>query len=424
MSRNESPSERRLRLLDTYAYSGFALLTLYDGWRFFEPPETEGFIAYELHRDTAVVCGDPVCAEERLAEFISAFAEYCAAHGWRFAFVAASARVGKIAAGLGYTVVKIGEEPFLDLAQPNLRGNAAKKARAAINHAQQLGVSVEEYREASPALDTEIEEVAGEWLHGRRAPPLGFILRSRPLARRERKRIFLARCEGRIVAVITCAPAPARRLLYVEELLRRSDAPYGAGELLIATARQAAVADGAALFGLGLAPLCGATRQPYGRFRLLRLVIALCYARASYIYNFRSLNHFKKKFAPSFWEDSFLICQKRLLPVALAVVAALSPDTIPSLILPGRLQWLRRVPALALWLAAIGGIFVAGFATWEFSLLRVPADGAVDTAHLVQFGASLLRAAAGATLLAHRFVSSVVLACLAATALWRRRARV
>lgn len=252
---------------------------------------------------------------------------------------------------------------------------------------------------------------------------MGFILRSRPLAGRERKRIFVARYRGRVVAAITCAPAPARRMLYVEELTRRPDAPYGAAELLIATARDAAVADGAALFGLGLAPLLGAGRQPYGRFRVVRLVIGLCYARAAYLYNFRSLNHFKKKFAPTIWEDCFLIYENRLLPVALAVVAAFSPDTIPSLILPERLQWLRRVPALALWPAALGGILATGFVAWEFPLLRIPADGATGTAHLVQLAASLVRAAADATLLAHRLVSSLVLASLAATALWRRRAR-
>ena len=37
MSRNEFASERRQRLVDTHGYNGLALLTLYDGWRYFEP---------------------------------------------------------------------------------------------------------------------------------------------------------------------------------------------------------------------------------------------------------------------------------------------------------------------------------------------------------------------------------------------------
>ena len=50
MTRVESAAERRQRLVDTHAYNGLALLTLYDGWRYFEPPGLDGFVAYELHR--------------------------------------------------------------------------------------------------------------------------------------------------------------------------------------------------------------------------------------------------------------------------------------------------------------------------------------------------------------------------------------
>lgn len=424
MTGGETPSARRLRLADTYGYNGFALLTLYDGWRLFEPAETEGFIAYELQRGTAVVCGDPVCAEEQLPELLTDFAAYCATQRWRFVFVAASERVGRIAAGLGYKVVKIGEEPFFDLTKPNLRGNAAKKARSAINHARRTGVEVSEYREPSLVVDRELEEVTSQWLAARRAPPMGFLLRSHLLAGRERKRTFLARHEGRIVAAITCTPSPARRMLYVEELVRRPDAPYGASELLIATARAAATAEGTALFGLGLAPLYGANRQPYGRFLLLRALIALCYSRGDYVYGFRSLNHFKRKFAPSFWEDSFLIYRERLLPAALAVVSALAPDGIPSLILPQRLQWLRVVPPLILWLAAGGSIAAAGFAAWEFPILRLPAVGALDAAHVLGLVAGLFGGAAAATVFAHWLISTVILALFAASVVWRRRARV
>ena len=41
----ESSAERRLRLVRKHAYNGLALLTLYDGWRYFEYPGIDGFIA-------------------------------------------------------------------------------------------------------------------------------------------------------------------------------------------------------------------------------------------------------------------------------------------------------------------------------------------------------------------------------------------
>src|SRR4051794_39785646 len=70
-TRNESPSARRLRQVETHGYNGLALLTTYDGWRYFEPSDIDGFIAYELHRGTAVACGDPVCAEADVPELMS-----------------------------------------------------------------------------------------------------------------------------------------------------------------------------------------------------------------------------------------------------------------------------------------------------------------------------------------------------------------
>jgi phosphatidylglycerol lysyltransferase len=419
----ESAAARRLRLVRQHAYNGLALLTLYDGWRYFEYPGVDGFIAYELHRRVAVACGDPVCAEPDLRALLTRFAEYCGTHGWRFAFVGATARVAKVRAELALKPVKVGEEPLFDLSRPSLRGRAAKKARSAINLARRSGIVVEEYRQPSPATDAEIEEVATEWLQTRKGLPMAFLLRSRPLALRDQKRIFIASQGDRVVGVITCSPAPARMMLLVEELLRRRDAPYGTGELLIDVAREAAHRDGYALFSLGVSPLQGATRQPYGRFWLVRALIAISYSRANFIYSFRSLNHFKKKFGPTFWEDSFLVYQTGLLATVLALVAAFSPDGIPSLLLPRRLQWLRFVPAAVLSGAAVASVFLAGFAAWEFPALQRPFLLAPQTLLLARLPADLMMKAARVTLLAHRVVSLIVVLALASSTLWYRRAK-
>jgi lysylphosphatidylglycerol synthetase-like protein (DUF2156 family) len=69
--------DHRLRLVRQHSYNGLALLTLYDGWRYFEYPGIDGFVAYELHRRVAVACGDPVCAEPDLRALLTRFAEYC-----------------------------------------------------------------------------------------------------------------------------------------------------------------------------------------------------------------------------------------------------------------------------------------------------------------------------------------------------------
>jgi lysylphosphatidylglycerol synthetase-like protein (DUF2156 family) len=303
------------------------------------------------------------------------------------------------------------------------RGDRAKRARWPINRARRAGVCVEEYRERSPVVDAEIEEVSDEWLSARKGSPMAFLLRSRPLALREEKRIFIARHGERIVGVIVCSPARARMMMLVEELPRRSDAPFGTSELLIDTAREAARREGYALFSLGVSPLQGAAgRQPYGRFRLARALAAACYSCANVVYSFRLLNRFKKKFAPTRCEDSFLIYQSALLATALAVVTAFSPDGIPSLLLPRRLQWLRVVPAAALWFAAVAGLFVAGFAAWEFPALQTPLLLVRHAFSLAVLPEDLMQDAR-ITVFAHRMVSLVIVLVLTGGGmLWRRQA--
>jgi phosphatidylglycerol lysyltransferase len=421
-STNEFASERRQRLVDTYGYNGLALLTLYDGWRYFEPSDLDGFVAFELHRGTAVACGDPVCAESDLRELMTRFAEYCESRKWRFTFVGASARAGKVAAELGFRAVKIGEEPFFELANYSTSGKGAKKIRSATNLARRTGIVVEEYRTPSPAIDSEIDEIAREWLASRKSPPMGFLLRSRPFAKREKKRIFIATFQGRVVGAMTCSPAPARNMLYVEEQLRRPDAPYGTTELLVEEARTAAKADGRALLSLGTSPLQGAQAQPYGGFRAVKLLVRALFTRANFIYSFRSLNHYKKKFAPSFWEDSFFIYRGSMLAVTVAIATAFSPEGLPSLFLPKRMQWLRFVPTAALWTAALSGVFVTGFAAWEFPVLTLPVREVFEGLALVRFPAGLMVGLTEGTVFAHRIVSTIVLLGVGA-AVWQRRAR-
>ncbi len=422
MSGRETAAERRLRLVDTHGYNGLALLTLYDGWRYFEPTDVDGFVAFELHRKTAVACGDPVCAEADAPEMLRRFAEYCAGRGWRFSFIGASARIGKLATELGLRAVKVGEEPFFDLHKYSLSGKAAKKARSAINLARRTGVTVEEYTRPSPAIDSEIEEIARDWLDHRAAPPMGFILRSRPFAQRARKRTFIATHEGRVVAAMTCSPAPARGLLYVEEQLRRHDAPYGTSELLVEQARLVAREQGFALLSLGTAPLQGATEQPYGRHRAMTLLFGVLCSKLNFAYNVRSLNHFKKKFAPTFWEDSFFIYAGGALLPAFATIAAFAPDGLPSLVLPKRMQWLRFVPAAALWTAAVAGVFATGFTAWAFPEVIEPLRLGLHATVLAFRPADFAFDAGRTAAVGHRLITLVVVVGLGAVA-WRRRAR-
>ncbi|MCL6641063.1 MAG: phosphatidylglycerol lysyltransferase domain-containing protein, partial [Candidatus Rokubacteria bacterium] len=101
-----------------------------------------------------VASGDPLCAPEHVQAVLARFASFARAQRLSLCFVGATPRCYAAARALGFGALKVGEEPIFDLSSYAPRGDRAKKARAARNHALRLGVTVREYRplEASGAL--------------------------------------------------------------------------------------------------------------------------------------------------------------------------------------------------------------------------------------------------------------------------------
>jgi lysylphosphatidylglycerol synthetase-like protein (DUF2156 family) len=391
-------------------------------WRYFEPADLDGIVAFELHRDTAVVCGDPACAPGDLPELLTRFTEYCQSRKWRFAFVGASARVGAIAAQLGFRAVNAGEDPAFDLARCPSTGNGAARIHLAANGARVSGVIVDEYTNPSPAVDAELDAIAGAWLASRKSPPMGFLMGLRPSSTPEAKRIFVARFEGRIVGAVTCSPVSERATLCAEELIRRPEAPIGTGELLIEEGRAAAMADGLSFSSVGASALHQAQPQPHGSVRAAKLFARALFMRANVVARLANVRRRDKAFSAPLLEDSFFIYGGGLLAATIALAVAFSPGGFRPLALPQRMQWLRFVPAAALWTAAVAGVFLTGFAAWEFPVLTLPVREVVEGLKLVRFPADTVMGRTSATLLEHRIISAVVIVVVGA-AFWQRRAR-
>ena len=75
LARPGTPEERR-ELVLRHGANGMSFLTLYPGWEHFHPANGSGFVAFERHNGSALVCGDPVCepgAEKTLVEAFAAW---------------------------------------------------------------------------------------------------------------------------------------------------------------------------------------------------------------------------------------------------------------------------------------------------------------------------------------------------------------
>ncbi len=322
---------RATALLARYGYNSNDVVAAYPGWEHFFTEDPEGVIVYVRRGRVLVANGDPLCAAEHLPEVLRRFAAFARAQRLSLCFVGASPRCHAAARVLGFGALKVGEEPIFDLASYAPRGDRAKKARAARNHALRIGVTVREYRpleEHDGALEQAMLAVLAAWCASRPAQPLAFSLRLEPFAWMEGKRFFVAEWHGRVVGFLVCTRLAARAGVYLEDVIRRPDAPYGTTELLILTALETLARDGVREASLGVAPLQGVEQQASRAQRVLGCVAAFVRDRINHFYRFKSLNHFKRKFAASRYEASYLLyLPPRLTPRLLfGLLGAFTPE--------------------------------------------------------------------------------------------------
>ena len=329
-ARPGTPEERRTLVL-RHAENGMSFLTLYPGWEHFHPAAAEGFVAFERHNGSALACGDPICAPGGEESLVKAFAAWCAAERLTPAFVGATPAIAALCRAMGWRTLKIGQEPIFELAGYAPRGNRTKKVRSAANQARKGGVTIEcvpvgHYPPS--AVAQEMREVQKLWQSSRKITALAFTLRLEPLTLAADKIILLAYKDARLEGFVTCIPIGGRNGYYIEDMMRRPAAPNGVSEMLFLAAVEAARARGATMANLGLAPLRDAARQPAGH-RVIGRALAFAFKRLNLFYKFKPLEHFKAKFGPDAWEDSFLVYRPGQLPrVALGLLNAFTPGKL------------------------------------------------------------------------------------------------
>lgn len=386
---------RATALAEQFAYNSSDVLAGYPGWQYFLCDEPYGAVVYVQRGSVLVANGDPLCAPEHTGDVLRAFAAFARHSRQTCAFLGASARLQAIAVEAGFGSFKVGEEIVFDLATYAPRGDRAKKARAARNQAIRAGVVVRGYcpsQERDEWLERQMTEVANAWLATRPAGGLGFSLRLEPLRHAERKQYFIAEHEGRVVAFVACSSLPGRQGVYLEDVLRLPDAPYGCSDLLILHALEALAAARLNMATLGVAPLQRVEEQDQRCHRALGRVLAGARDHAGRVYRFNSLNHFKRKFGPTGTEQVYLLYQPaRITPwLIVGLLGAFTPNGLSawcrSALLPAPrsspsrqeedrgTRWLRPV--------ALAGLLVSLLVLVWHNTVGVPVGASVRAVHL------------------------------------------
>lgn len=314
-----------LGLVERWGTSPLSFLLRYEApWRAYG--DGDGAVAYLQGRRAAVAWSDPLCDPGAARELLRSFAAEMRRQRRGVCLVAVGEETARSALESGFSVLKVGEEPWFELQswQAPVRGDPGKKLRWLLNHARAAGVGVFHYGVGfRPAgLDADVEAVLGRWRAQLARPEANSFMRTAPLALPELKQLFVARRNGATEAVLACAQVSATGAWYFEDLVRAPDAVNGATELLIVTALRLMRADGAPGAAFALAPMRGVRDQIDPRARRLSWALAAAIHRLDRRYGFRAIARYEARFEPTEWRPRY-IAFKPPLPRPAVIRAAM-----------------------------------------------------------------------------------------------------
>ena len=345
--RHRSERDRVLELLRLHGDSSVGWFALADDSDYFFSANGRAVIAYRYQSETLLAIGDPIGPPEEIDSLLAAFEAHCREADWQFAFFQARPEHLADYAKRGWRSLHVGEDPILHPESFTLEGSAIGDVRRSTRKLDEAGLTARAYfPDAHPlagegeqqALVSELKEVSSQWLGAGHGEEKGFCMSRFDATRLAQVWVQVAwnPARSRVEGFVTWVPVWARRGWALDLMRRRTDAPAGLNDFLIAHSLEAARARGDRMLSLSLSALASVaertapaaeatTAEATERTRQLLV------RHLGRFYDFENLFRWKKKFGPEF-EDRFLVYPSPLaLPrVALALVQAQSPGGLRS----------------------------------------------------------------------------------------------
>jgi phosphatidylglycerol lysyltransferase len=264
-----------------------------------------GFVMYGVQGWSWVSMGDPVApTSEATAGLVWQFKELVDLHAGVPVFYQVSRNYLPIYLDAGFSLVKLGEEAYVDLDRFTLEGGEGRKLRQSKAKAEKSGARLEIVpADAVPALLAELKSVSDAWLIDRHQREKGFSLgfwSERYLTQYDHA---VVRHEDRIVAFANIWRAADHQEFSVDLMRVAPDAPQGVMDLLFISLMDLAKGEGFKWFNLGMAPLSGLPQH-----RLAPMWMRLAHWLFRYgdrFYKFEGLRAYKNKFHPE-WRPKYL----------------------------------------------------------------------------------------------------------------------
>lgn len=299
--------------LQTWGASSHSILSIYPEISQYRVDGVDGFVPYVETDSLFLVTGEPVAPAASYGALLSDLKMQADRAGKNFGMLPCRA-LDLSLPGLSemqFRQVYIGREPIYDL---KALAKPSKSTRLAVNRAVRLGLKVVEYDEI---YEPQLLKLTARWQESRQLPPMQSLFSLQPLVHRDLKRIYL--CVDKndtVVAFMACAPIYARQGWYLEDLIRSDNAPNGTTELLVTHVLTRLAEDGFEMATFAIAPLSGLPEvdedHPW-----LNKMLKVAYKYLSFAYHFESLEYFKGKFKPAYWENNYFYYTHPSQPLSL-----------------------------------------------------------------------------------------------------------
>jgi lysylphosphatidylglycerol synthetase-like protein (DUF2156 family) len=311
---------RRLRSLGST--NRLAWMTTWSQNRWFHGAAVHGYLAHRIHAGVAIGLCDPVAVDDAdRAALLGEFSDRARRDGLVPCVVAASADTAASAVGMGWRILRVGDEAVVDLSALSFQGRAWQDVRTALNHAARRGIAVTFGRldDLPEGVRRQVAEISERWTAGRRLPELGFTLGGLVEAADPEVCVAVAVDQHGTVHGVTSwlpshRPSDGTVTGWTLDVMRRREDADGfrpVMELLIATSLARFRDEGCAWASLSASPLVRGRSPdwsegaPFPAAAVDRALDRLA-VRLEPFYGFRSLHAFKAKFSPRF-EPLYLV---------------------------------------------------------------------------------------------------------------------
>lgn len=230
----------------------------------------------------------------------------------------------------GFSVVKVGEEAFVPLADFTLEGGRRKNLRRSHREAQRAGATFEVIaRDDVDAILPALARVSNNWLQDKATTEKGFSLGVFDPDYLRNFDVAVVLSEGAIVAFANVLTA-GNGDFSVDLMRYDASSPDGVMDFLFVELMLWGRDRGYRRMSLGMAPLSGLESHAFAT-RWTRMA-SLMYRHGEPVYNFRGLRRYKEKFDPT-WEPRYLATTARLsLPRILLDIMTLISGGVKGLV--------------------------------------------------------------------------------------------